>query len=789
MATLQKHPAWLARDMTTAMVVAACLISSPALASDDASSTKDVADMDIGELVNVRVSPFNVSTHLDSGYHAANSVSGSRFDSPIRDLPFAIQVFTESFIKDQKPRDIFDIARYSPGVTYRSNDFNEGNANLAIRGFAISATPGNVQILRDGFHGPSIFDFTNISRVEVVKGPASFLYGQVAPGGIVNVITKNPQPLFAATAEMRYGSYGQYRVETDITGPATKTLFYRFAAAYDQDMGYWDPYDAHSRNFSPSLLWQPTDRISVSLKYENYSKTETPQLMQKPGYNRQTGVVPTVADPNLSGVDVPGLPDNWNSMSYADYRESDTDNLSVWLDFTANDHWNLRAGYAHLKYQVDALFSGNLGMANNTTLLQGRRVRAQSYTNWDDSYEAQAVGKYKLGDTSLRLLFGAQHVDRRFENWAGQAPNDPALGSTPTASPLPLWDLADPSTWNRNLTIPRSALTANQTDQTTRFTDQSIYGGTTFGFFNERLLVLAGWRHTSTESQLTNNLTGQSPASITASMVTPQYGVLFKLTPGLSAFASYAKSFVPGSQILNNVDGTSSPAKPTQGKGYDIGLKADLLDRRVSGTLTFFDIRNKNIVNDLAVTDALGNVVLYNVQSGEQRSRGVEVDATITPNDNWQIYLSYSLMKAQITDFSGNDAAILAQDPATLDAAGQTNYRNVQLFHNAPLQMSAPQLANLWTRYNFTQGGWQGLYLIGGINYVVDQTILPDGPKSSHQTYTLINAGIGHSWKLPNGYRAKLELLGKNLTNEVYRPSQSTRSRPREFLLTFTADF
>ncbi|MGZ8916406.1 MAG: TonB-dependent receptor plug domain-containing protein, partial [Methylobacter sp.] len=131
---------------------------------------KDVADMDLDELVKVRVSPFEVSTRMDTGYRASNSVSGSRFDTPIRDLPFAIQAFTESFIKDQKPVNIFDVARYSPGVTYRSNDFNEGNANLSIRGFAVSATPGNVQMLRDGLHGPSIFDFTNVSRVEVVKG-------------------------------------------------------------------------------------------------------------------------------------------------------------------------------------------------------------------------------------------------------------------------------------------------------------------------------------------------------------------------------------------------------------------------------------------------------------------------------------------------------------------------------------------------------------------------------------------------------------------------------------------
>lgn len=750
--------------------------------------TLDVAGMDILELVNVRVSPFEVSTHLDQGYRASNSVSGSRFDAPIRDLPFAIQAFTESFIQDQKPQNLFDVARYSPGVTYRSNDFNEGNANLAIRGFAVSATPGHVQVLRDGFHGPSIFDFTNISRVEVVKGPASFLYGQVAPGGIVNVITKTPQPTFAASAGARYGSYGQHRLDADVTGPASTTLFYRLAASYDQDLRYWKPYDAHSRNISPSLLWQPSDRVSVSLKYEAFDKVETPQVMQKPGYNVQAGVVPTPADPNLSGVDVPGLPDNWNSMSYADYRRSKTRGLSAWLDFKANDRWNLRAGYARQSYEVDALFSGNLGMANNATLMQGRRLRGQTYTNADDSFGAHGVGKYQWGKTSLRLLLGGQYSRRRFDNWAAQAPNDPALGSDPTASPLPLWDLSDPSTWNRHVSIPLAALTENATDTTTDYVDKSVYGGSTFGFFDDRLLVLAGWRKTATQSQLDNHLTGFSQARIKASAVTPQYGVLYKFTPGLAAFASYAESFVPGTQILRNPDGTSRAAEPTQGRGHDIGLKADLLGGRLSGTLTFFDIRNKNIVNDLAVTDAQGNVAIYNVQSGEQRSRGFELDTTAALTDNWQLYVSYSRMKARITEFSGNDAAILAQDPATLDASGLANYRNVLRFHNAPLQMSAPHLANLWTRYNFTQPGLQGLYLVGGANFVRDQTLLPDGPAASRQTYTLINAGIGYAWR-SNGRRMSIDLMGKNLRDEKYRPSQSTRGRPREFQLTFVAGF
>ncbi len=699
---------------------------------EDTERSNELADLDIEQLVKVRVTPFDVAAYLDKGYRASNSVSASRFDAPIRDLPFAIQAFTQNFIEDQKPETLFDVARYSPGVTYRSNDFNEGNANLAIRGFPVSATKGNIQVLRDGLHGPSIFDFTNISRVEVVKGPSSFLYGQVAPGGIVNVITKNPLSRPAARVDLSYGSYDEYRLDADITGPVSNQLFFRLATSYDEDIHYWEPYDAHSWDFAPSLLWQPNDRVSLSLKYEKYKKVERPQVMQKPGYNAQSGIVPTADDPNLSGVDVPGLPDDWNGMSYADYRNSDTRSFSTWIDFKLDERWNLRAGYSYQDYVVDALFSGNLGMANNTTLLQGRRVRGQIYRNEGDSLEAHAVGNYDFGATSLKLLLGAQYVDREFSDWAAQAPNDPALGSDPTASPLPLWDLGDPSTWDRDATVPYSTLTENKTDVTIDYRDKSLYAGSTFGFDDERLLLLAGWRLTSTENRLTDHQTGLSGPTFSGREVTPQYGVLYKLSPELSLFASYAESFLPGSQVLRHPDGSTSTAVPTEGRGYDIGLKANLFGGRVSGTLTYFDIQNRNIVNDLAVTDAVGSVTIYNVQSGEQRSQGVEIDTTATLSDNWQLYLSYSYMDARITEFSGNDSAILALDPSTLSAAEQENYRNVKRFHDAPLQMSAPHLLNLWTRYDFIGETLGGAYIAGGINYVHDQTILPDGPDSSH---------------------------------------------------------
>ena len=765
---------------------AAGLALAAMAAAAGAADAPAVADMDITELVKIRLSPFDVAAHLDRGYRASNAVSGSRFDAAIRDLPFTIQAFSRSFIEDQKPVSLFDVARYSPGVTYRSNDFNEGNANLAIRGFAVSSTPGATQVLRDGFSGPSILDFTNVSRVEVVKGPSSFLYGQVAPGGIVNVITKTPQRLFAANGEAGYGSYGRYRAQADVTGPLSDTLSFRVAGSHERDLHYWKPYDARSSDLSPSLLWQPGPGVSVSLKYERFQKRESPQVMQKPGYGRQAGLVPTASDPNRQDEDVPGLPDDWNSMADGDYRRSDTEAASAWVDIEASPHWNLRLSHARQRYTIDALFSGNLGMSNNSTLLQGRRLRRQTYANRDETLAADAVGRYRLGVASLRLLVGAQLVKRRFDNQAAQAPNDPALGSDPIGSPLPLWNLADPLTWNRRVDIPLSALTASAADRRTSARDRSVHAGSTFGFFDDRLLLLAGWRVTDTRNDLDDRIARRSDR-IKARRTTPQYGVLYRISPHLSLYGSYAESFVPGTQVLNRPDGSTAPAEPTQGRGWDAGVKADLLDGRISGTLAFFDLRNSRIVNDVAQTGADGAVSISSVQSGEQRSRGVELDATITASPRWQVYLSYAYTHARITEFSGNDAALLAQDPATLDAAGRLNYKNASLLHGARLQMSAPHVANLWTRHDFAGRGLGGLFVAGGVNIVRDQTLLPDGPAASRQSYTLANAMAGYSW-LSGGRRLTIDLTGKNLTAARYRPSQSTRARPRELLLSLKVD-
>lgn len=749
--------------------------------ADPEDVTANVHQLSLEELMEVKISPFDLSTVKDRGYQAFSSVTASRLDTPIKDTSFPIQAFTRTFIDDIKPATIYDVARHSPSVTYRSNDFNEGNANLAIRGFAVSSSQSGVQVLRDGFHGPPIFDFSNVLRLEIVKGPSSFLYGQVAPGGIVNIITKAPQPRLAATAHLRYGAYGAYRFEGDVTGPLRKTLLFRTVSSYDQDIRYWDPYDGRSFNVAPALLWRPNPWMTLSVKHEYYRKRETPQLMQKPVYGRQQGVVPTDADPNLDGVTVPGLPPTWNGMSYGDFRTSDTSSLSAVLDVKPDAHWNLRVGYAHQKSAIDALFTGNIGLSNAFPFFQGRRVRRQKYTIWDDTFEVNATARYDFRFVSIRLLLGAQYVARRFDFTAFQAPNDPAFG--PIASPLPNWDLRDPATWNRTA-LPLSSGTVLTNADLTRFRDRAVLGGLTLSLLNGRLLVLGGARVTKTQSQTINQMSSVANPQFDAQKLTPQYGLLYKLLPNLSLFATYAESFVPAGVMLIVRNSPTVPAKPIHGRGVDVGAKTDFVDGRVSGTVTLFEVRNSNILNELSELDpATGVQQFTRVQSGEQRCSGVEVDVTLTPWDNWQTYLSYSYNHARFVEVSGNDAAILAAGPST------PGYKEVFLLHNAPLQMSAPHLANVWTRYELTRSRLRGLYAAAGANLVVDQTLLPDTPPAYNQTYALVNALAGYLWPLRSGFPTSVELYGKNLTNREYRPSQSTRSRPIEIGVALTVRY
>ncbi|HEX9781946.1 MAG TPA: TonB-dependent receptor [Opitutaceae bacterium] len=738
-----------------------------------AQSTTSGGASDENEIVEL--SPFQVSAANDQGYRASNSITGSRFNTPIKDLPFALQAFTSDFINDIHPETLYDVAMYSPGVTYRSTDFTDGNAQLGIRGFNVAQGLYSAQTLRDGLRGPPIMDFSNIDRVEIIKGPASFLYGQLAPGGMVNTITKAPREKFQGILNASYGSYNQYGGMLDLTGPLRNDILYRMVYTYSHDMEYWEPYDSYQWDFAPQFLYKLNEKTSVSLKMERFEKRESPQLFQKPQYSGTRSGLPTEFaiqadplvsnpvlpaglpswildlgnDPNLSGVIVQGLPRTFNQMSNVDFRNSTDTNATATLDVQANENWSLRVTYGYDKNKIDMTFSGrpvanpnvnaytaayNAAIAAGQTpaqaaaaafpssgFAQPRRYRWQIVDKLSNSVEAQALGKFDLGGVSLKLILGAQYNPSSARIRNAQTPDSANPVYNPN-DPLPPWDLRDPGTWNREvpeLVDDRSRTTLTNLgvpqvgDTTTRLLDRAVYAGATWGFLEDKLLVITGTRYTNSSLQNINNFDWFTlPGSVirtatpefTSSKSTPQLAALYKIRPEFSVFASYSKSFVPGIgtlTVLDKSDPTNwevlpgDPIQPTQGEGYDIGMKADLFNGRLSGTLSYYQVENSNILVSLPVTGPDGNgqtaIFFPTFQSGLQRSNGVEFDVTYSPISNWQIYGSASIMDARTVHFISEeeDARLLAIDTLegyrALSSADQTNWRNVWNNHGKPL--------------------------------------------------------------------------------------------------------
>ncbi|MEX0321740.1 MAG: TonB-dependent siderophore receptor [Puniceicoccaceae bacterium] len=249
-----------------------------AIAQDD----DDEAEGPIYEL-----SPFEVDTTSDRGYYAANTISGSRINIALQDMPMPIEVVTSEFIEDTGSTDLRETLRYSAGIILSSqNDSGadlEGvpggvhngsgaTANLTdttikVRGFVTDST------LRKGFRRQHGSDSVNIDRVEVVRGPAALLYGIGNFGGIVNYLPKRPLTFQQTVTTAMIGSDQRYRATFDTTAPATETLSYRVTGAIEDNEHWTDVQNSHKWFISPVLVYQPLEKTKITLDLELGSQT------------------------------------------------------------------------------------------------------------------------------------------------------------------------------------------------------------------------------------------------------------------------------------------------------------------------------------------------------------------------------------------------------------------------------------------------------------------------------------------------------------------------------------
>ena len=634
------------------LVCSALLGFWPVLASaqqtDAAKSPDPAAPVDAAKAKDkdevVVFSPFVVTTEKDRGYQATNSVSGSRLNTAIKEIPMPIEVITEKFLRDTGSNNLRDGLRYSAGVLLQSqNDqgaqiggayqgpggvnnpegatANPNQTTIKIRGYVTDT------VLRDGFRRQAGTDTVNIARVEVVRGPAALLYGIGDFGGIVNYLPKVPESKERGEFTLSLGSYGFKRTSIDVTGPiSNKWDFNYLLTAVYQDTNDYTQYRKESHNFiSPVFSFKPTKTTEVIIDYENGK-----QRQSGIGFKQIRGVagVGINNDQNEHGgfVIFPGTNPRTFRWSGPDtYYNSQADNLNLKLTQQVIENMTLLAGYnlSHNDFQsrdvqgnfraqtgpaslwatvllspidqVKGDSSGNVpsGPSPNQTFeygwndVDGKVTRAQSRVELNYSFKLFEKANKWFHINSSVLLGHSEERDHSVNKYTGTPTNvfdykSPAdispirfgkglqVNGTVGDVPIVLKNGDDSTSWNRG--------------------DYVVYQGK---FLDDRVTVVSGIRRDANNTNVTNTnyIAGTSTTTKSNSQVdrTPQNGVSVQITRALSIYALKAGGIQPN--FGGKIDVNGKAMGPILAKSKEVGLKIDLFEGKITGTISAFKIK------------------------------------------------------------------------------------------------------------------------------------------------------------------------------------------------------
>lgn len=532
------------------------------------------------------------------GYAVPNASTATRTDTPLRDIPQSIQVVPRQVIEDQQSVSLEDALRNVSGVRQNNNNVNVSNqASFNLRGFSQGS------IFRNGFptRSNSLIEVAGIERIEVLKGPASVLYGQSEPGGIVNIVTKKPleNPFYSASFQV--GSYQLYRPTLDISVPLAddKSILFRMNLAYTNAGSFRDFVDSESIYVAPVLAikFSEQTRVTLDLEYLSDDRTFDNTI---PVIGRQPGDVPIS-----------------RFLGEPDDKKQTTDFFTGYLfehDFSEN--WKLRNAFRYHYYQGDREVF-RFGSLRNDNRTINRTYQDFSLQTKEFSLITDIVGKFSTGSVKHTLLLG---VDLRQQELLNQGVN--SVASLPINIFNPVYGTPVPTRF-------RTQSFKEETEWA------GIYIQDQISLLDNLILVLGG------RFDFVNNanIFSSSETDFQDNAFSPRVGVVYRPIEPISLYASYAKSFNPQSGFT--VSGEA--LEPSTGKQFEIGVKTEFLNGKLAATLAYYDLTKQNIATtDLANPD-------FDILIGEQRSRGVELDIAGELAPGLNLIASYAYTNAKIT--------------------------------------------------------------------------------------------------------------------------------------------
>lgn len=596
-------------------------------------------------------------TGEQDGYSVPTATTATRTDTPLRDVPQSIQVVPQQVLRDQQVTRLDEAVRNVSGVTV-GDSFGNTRDSFVIRGFP---TDFGGNILRDGFRttgfNSGFNEIANLESVEVLKGPASVLFGNLAPGGIINLITKKPlaEPFYSATLEV--GNYGFFRPSIDLSGPLNpdRTVLYRLNAAY-QNSGTFRDFDQDIERFfiAPVLSWQLGQQTSLRLEFD-YLNDERP-------FDR--GLI-------AIGDDVADIPFDRILGEPDDISEIEQIGAGYTLEHRFNDTWRIRNAFRYLSSDTFDYRADSVELDEETGILT-RNFRSNDDISRSYAAQTELIGNFATGSVEHTLLFG---VDLYWLNSEGTQRRLPA-GLTPDLNIFdPLYNL-----------IPRPALS-----ELTNVVRDDNQRTNTIGIFLQDQIDLADNWHLLVGGRLDildqegEDNTADTTSEQNVDAFSPRIGIVYQPIEPISLYASYSKSFQPN--IFTRADG--SFLEPERGTQYEVGVKGEFLDNRLAATLAAFQITKTNVAApDPENTD-------FSIPIGEQRSRGIELDVAGEILPGWNIIATYAYIDAEVTE--------------TNEIAETEGNR----LNNVPYNT-----ASLWTTYEIQTGDLEGLGFGFGLFFV-----------------------------------------------------------------------
>lgn len=556
------------------------------------------------------------------GVVATRSASGTKNDAAILETPQTINVISRAEMDRRPVRSTADALAYTPGVNAAWAGYDVRFDVIQLRGFN-----ANYATYQDGLRsatGEYVIPRLNpygAERIEVLKGPASVLYGQNTPGGLVNVVSKAPPETRQGEIQLEGGSNDHMQGAFDVGGPLDDgaTLRYRLTGLARDAGASLDHVDETNRFFAPAFTWTPDANTSFTLRAQfqrDYVDGWTGYFLPAEGtlYDNPNGRLKRSRFPGEPGVD------RWEVEQRA---------IGYRLDHRLNTTWkvsqNLR--YAEIDFNARNTFL-------NGFLDAEQRLVDRSYVGWKEQVYAftvdnQAQAEFSTGALSHTVLAGLdlRRVNNGYRFYMG------------TLGPL---DLYRPVYGQRPQDIAEYTSTRTHTTQIGYYLQDQIRAG--------QWVFTGGARYDRAWTDREGVNFGSDAASTKDDTAwTGRAGIVYLAQNGLAPYVSYSTSFDPATGATKS----GSPFKPTEGEQYEAGIKYEPPGQRAFVTLSAFQLTQKNVI----ATDP--SDPSFSVQTGKERVRGVELEGKAELGDGWTLIASYAYSRGKVTrnspDFAGVD--------------------------------------------------------------------------------------------------------------------------------------